>query len=230
MLTCIIIEDQTPAQRILQKYIGGVEGLTLKETFSDALAARSFLEQYAVDLVFLDINLPRQSGMEFLRTSIKHPLTILTTAYSEFALESYRYHVVDYLLKPFSFERFSQAIEKVLTLTRSIHQVAETHDNRHLLIKTSCDLVRVDQGDIIFIRSDSDYTEVVTATEKYLTSDALKVWKAKLSDDFRQVHKSYIVNIAHLRKIAHNRVHLSKELVVPIGRAYKKEFMEGVVS
>jgi DNA-binding LytR/AlgR family response regulator len=229
MLTCIIIEDQAPAQSILQKYIGNTEGIALKKTCADAIEATAYLNDNMIDLVFLDINLPRLSGMDFLRRGCKHPFTILTTAYSEFALESYRFNVVDYLLKPFSFERFSQAVEKVFALTRSIQQVTEQHALQSpIYIKTSFDVVKIDPEEIIFIKSDCDYTEVITTTSKYLTSDTLKTWAAKLGDDFRQVHKSYIINVRHLKKIAHNKISMTNDQIVPIGRAFKKTFIENL--
>lgn len=231
-MRCIIVEDQAPAQHILQKYISNTAGLTLEMTFCDALEAKEYLREHPTDLMFLDINLPRFSGMDFLRSEQNHPLTILTTAYSEFALESYQFNVVDYLLKPFSFERFSQAIDKVSAITLSVKQmgqVPELPTDKHVYIKSNHELLKIDRDDIIFIKSDSDYTEVVTASNKYLTSAALKDWIAKLDDDFEQVHKSYIVNTGHLKKISHNKIYLAMGQVIPIGRAYKSHFMKKVV-
>ncbi|GGH01995.1 DNA-binding response regulator [Parapedobacter pyrenivorans] len=228
-MKCIIIEDHAPAQHILQKYIRSTEALKLEMTCCDALEASTYLHDHSIDLIFLDINLPRFSGMEFLRSAQNHPLTILTTAYSEFALESYQFNVVDYLLKPFSFERFTQAVEKVMTMTQSIQQVGQEHAtpaDKYVYIKSSHDLVKLNRDDIIFIKSDSDYTEVITASNKYLTSEPLKDWVAKLNDDFKQVHKSYIINTAHLTKISHNKIYLTVDQVIPIGRAFKKHFME----
>ncbi len=226
----IIIEDQAPAQHILQKYISNTESLELEMTFCDALEAKAYLRDHPVDLIFLDINLPRFSGMNFLRSEQSHPLTILTTAYSEFALESYQFNVVDYLLKPFSFERFSKAIDKVKAMTSSIKQIHknETPADKYVYVKSGHDLVKINRADIIFIKSDGDYTEVVTASNKYLTSAPLKDWVAKLDNDFKQVHKSYIINAAQLKKISHNKIHLSNGQVIPIGRAFKNHFMNSL--
>lgn len=233
MLKSIIIEDQAPAQHILRKYITNTNVLMLDKTFSDAIEARAYLEKNPVDLVFLDINLPRLSGMDFLRTATHQPLTILTTAYSEFALESYQYNVVDYLLKPFSFERFSQAIEKVQTTIRTARQLGEARETaaeKYMYIRCCHDLVKVKSEDIIFITSDSDYTEVITTTQKYLTLDSLKDWTTKLDQNFIQVHKSFIVHTHHLQKISHNKIHLTKDHVIPIGRVFKKSFIDSVKS
>ncbi|MFT5167549.1 MAG: two-component SAPR family response regulator, partial [Saprospiraceae bacterium] len=112
-MNCIIIEDQPPAQRILKKYINDIGSLNLIATFSDALQAMEFLKTEEVDLVFLDIHLPKISGIDFLKTMTNPPNVILTTAFSEYALESYEFNVVDYLLKPFSFQRFVKAVSKV---------------------------------------------------------------------------------------------------------------------
>ena len=231
MLRSIIIEDQAPAQRILEKYISNTGTVVLERTFSNALEARSYLKDTRVDLVFLDVELPRISGIDFLRTEVNPPLTILTTAYSEFALECYQYNVADYLLKPFSFERFSQAIQKVNTMVRPLQQTGEPNDaqaDQYVYIRASHELLRISKNDIIFIQSDSHYTEIVTTSGKHLTSDSLKEWIVKLKNDFMQVHKSYIVNTDHLKKISHNKVHLTKDQVIPIGRAFKKHFLETV--
>jgi response regulator of citrate/malate metabolism len=113
MIRCIIIEDQPPAQRVLKKFIADIGNMDLKATFADALRAMDFLKTEEIDLIFLDIHLPKISGIDFLKTLHHRPNVILTTAFSDYALESYEYDVVDYLLKPFSFERFVQAVSKV---------------------------------------------------------------------------------------------------------------------
>lgn len=232
MIKCIIIEDQAPAQFILEKYVAtNTNMLQLDQVFSDALQAREYLSDNHVDLIFLDINLPMLSGMDFLKTSENLPLTILTTAYSEFALECYQYNVVDYLVKPFSYERFSQAIEKVNVLSRSMLQLGEQDKmltGKSIFFRSSHDLVKLKSEEIIFITSDSDYTEVITTGQKYLTLDSLRNWISKLDGDFIQVHRSFIINIKHLQKVSHNKIHLSKAHVVPIGRVFKKGFMEKV--
>ncbi|HDZ14454.1 MAG TPA: response regulator, partial [Pricia sp.] len=117
MIRCLIIEDQPPAQRVLQKFIGEMENMVLMATFADALKAMDYLKSEAIDLIFLDIHLPKISGIDFLKTISDPPHVILTTAFSDYALESYDLNVVDYLLKPFSFERFVKAVNKVPTAT-----------------------------------------------------------------------------------------------------------------
>ncbi len=222
--TCIIIEDQPPAQRILQKYIEDMGSLELKQIFNNALEAIPYLQQNVIDIVFLDIHLPKISGMDFLKTLKHSPQIILTTAFSDYAIESYEFNVVDYLLKPFSFQRFVQAITKasnnmgaLLTNEPSVN----TLKSASFFIKSGYDHVKVDSDTIIYINSDSDYTEVVTMLQKHLSNDSLKTWLQRLDDAFVQVHKSYIINTRKIVKISGNQLFLEKDAIVPIGRAYR---------
>lgn len=226
--TCIIIEDQPPAQRILQKFIKDVGTLELKGTFADALNAISFLQEQQVDLIFLDIHLPKISGIDFLKTLKNSPKVILTTAFSDYALESYEYNVVDYLLKPFSFQRFVQAVNKsTSTETVISKEKTEENNNQYFLIKQGYELVKVNIIDILYIKSDIDYTEIVTLQKTYLSTDTLKKWLDKLDlSVFCQIHKSYILNTKYLQKISSNQVYLTNKETIPIGRAYKDLFLE----
>ncbi|WP_435137110.1 LytR/AlgR family response regulator transcription factor [Formosa sp. A9] len=222
MLNCIIIEDQPPAQRILKKYISDIPELELKNTFPDAVSALEYLKHETVDVIFLDINLPKISGMEFLNDLKNQPYIIMTTAFSEFALESYEHHVIDYLLKPFAFDRFKKAINKILELENNLSSKNEDT----VYVKTGHELFKLNCNDIIFITSDGDYTEIYTQHKVYLSSDTLKQWLEKLDHYFCQIHKSYIINMKHLSKISANKIFLSKNHILPIGRAYKKNFTD----
>lgn len=231
MLRCIIIEDQPPAQRILQKFITDIGTLELVGTFSDAIQAMQFLREENIDLMFLDIHLPKISGIDFLKTIPNHPKVILTTAFSDYALESYEYNVVDYLLKPFSFQRFIQAVSKVqANQTVAVPQKAitkTTPTNETLFIKSGYDLIKVNTTDIYYIKSDADYTEIVTTTAKHLSAEPLKYWLHKLdATQFCQVHKSYIINTEVLEKVSGNQVYLYNNIVIPIGRTYKEPFIK----
>ncbi|MBG6129467.1 DNA-binding LytR/AlgR family response regulator [Aquimarina sp. EL_43] len=225
--TCIIIEDQPPAQRILQKYIADLGTLELKGVFSDALTALTFLQKNTIDLIFLDIHLPKISGIDFLKTINNPPKTILTTAFSEFALESYEYNVVDYLLKPFSFQRFIQAVTKASYETKTTLQsdsIVPKKEEDFFFIKSGYDLFKVSEKEIMFITADSDYTQVKTKNKSYLSSETLKQWKEKLNDSlFCQVHKSYIINIRAISKLSGNQIYIEEERI-PVGRVYKEDF------
>lgn len=227
---CIIIEDQPPAQRILQRYIADTDSLNLKGTFSDAIKAIKFLNTETIDLIFLDIHLPKISGIDFLKSFPNHPSIILTTAFSDYALESYEYNVVDYLLKPFSFQRFIQAISKLPVPEK--HTIASDLTTKDLIksietifIKSGYEFIKIVVSDIIYLKYDTDYTEIVTAQKTYLSTHSLKYWLVKLEkNNFCRVHKSYIISTRHLIKVSGNVAYLPN-VTVPIGRTYKEVFI-----
>ncbi len=231
MITCLIIEDQPPAQRILQKFIADIGSLDLLGTFSDPVKAMTFLANKPVDLLFLDINLPKISGIDLLRSLPKAPQVILTTAFSEYALEGYELNVVDYLLKPFSFQRFVQAVSKVSSPHHTTqHQEGAQERRKELFIKSGYDYVKVIIAEILYIRSDSDYTEIWTSDKKYLSSEPLRYWIDQLAEhQFTRVHKSYIVNPKEILKVSGNQISLAGGTEIPIGRAYKEQFMKGFI-
>ena len=227
-MTCIIIEDQAPAQRILKKYIEDIGTLELLGTFSDTIKALAFLSNNKVDLIFLDIHLPKMTGMEFLRIKPTDSYVILTTAYSDYALESYEYNVVDYLLKPFPFQRFVQAVSKVqglLSPKTAPETIAQKEVNKEIFIKSGHDHIKLKITDIEFIKASADYSEIVTGSKKHLSIEPLKYWLEYLpTDSFVQVHKSYIINIARIQRVSGNRVFTEKGIEIPIGRVYKERF------
>lgn len=224
-MTCIIIEDQPPAQRILKRYIEDLGSVELVATFSDAVQAMTFLQAHSVDLIFLDIHLPKLSGIEFLKSLAHAPSVILTTAFPDYALESYDLNVTDYLLKPFSFQRFVKAVAKVSpTATKTLLPTSEKN-TEYLFIKSGYEHIRVTISSILFIQSSADYTELHTPTGKLLSTEPLRYWLESLDATlFFRVHKSYIINTDKIIKIARAQVHLEGKIVIPIGRAYKESF------
>jgi len=182
-MTCIIIEDQPPAQRILQKYIQDIGTLELKATFADALTALEFLKTTTVELIFLDIHLPKISGIDFLKILNPQPKVILTTAFSDYALQGYELDVVDYLLKPFSFERFVKAVSKItyqkeqtVTLPPTLNTTPTALKESFIFIKTGKDYQKIEVANIQFIKSNGDYTQVFMTKGKHLVSQPLKYW------------------------------------------------------
>ena len=229
-MTCIIIEDQPPAQRILKKFISDIGTLELKATFSDALKALEFLKSESVDLIFLDIHLPKISGLDFLKVLPNPPHIILTTAFSDYALESYEFSVVDYLLKPFSFQRFVKAVSKISvekpTATMPVQASEQTSFRQEMFIKSGYEHIKITIADILFIKSDSDYTEITLANKKYLSSETLRHWTKELDENiFIRIHKSYLINSTKVKKMVGNQLYLANNQTVPIGRAYKESFM-----
>ncbi len=232
-MRCIIVEDQAPAQRILKKYISDYKPLQLVGVFSDALQALEFLRQEEVDLIFLDIHLPQISGIDLLKMLPKAPHVILTTAFPDYALESYELAVVDYLLKPFSFQRFIQAVTKVPNSTTPPEASPEASSDAKdtIFIKSGHSYFRIKLEEIILIQSADDYTEIHTTSQsKILSGESLQHWEQLLPPQhFKRVHKSYIVHIEFIVKIAHNQIHLEPGHQVPIGRSYKDDFLQAIV-
>ena len=197
--------------------------MELAGTFGDALEAMEFLKSNPVDLIFLDIHLPKISGMDFLKILPNPPEIILTTAFSDYALEGYEFNVADYLLKPFSFERFSDAVEKV----RQRRHESEADGNHEIFLKTGYDHVRVNINDIEFIQSDADYSKLFLSSSSLISSESLKNWLDYLDPTkFVRIHKSYIVNTGKIRKIRGNTVYMENGEELPIGRAFREDFVK----
>lgn len=229
-MRCIIIEDQAPAQRLLQKYIADFGSLQLIGTFSNAIDALAFIKKEHVDLIFLDIHLPKISGIDFLKALHNPPHIILTTAFSDYALESYDFEVVDYLLKPYTFQRFVKAVSRIPSATVDGHLKGEEHidiNRKDLYIKSGHEHIKINTDEIFYIQSDGDYSELFFEHSKILSSETLRDWLSKLDNDvFARVHKSYIVNNAVILKIVGNQIHLSNRKIIPIGRSFKDDFVK----
>ncbi len=220
-MNCIIIEDEMPAQRILKSYIQKIPDLHLKGSFQTASSANSFLKENNVEVVLLDINLPDIPGIDFIKT-VKHPPQIIfTTAYPDYAVSSFELDtIVDYLVKPFSFDRFLKAISK-----------AEKLVNRQSLSEQESIFINVDKtihklilNDILYIESDRNYITFVTTAKKLTIIDSLKSWKEILNpSQFIQIHKSFIVNSKKIDKFTSSYVYIQNEKI-SIGRTYKESF------
>ncbi len=224
-MNCIIIEDEIPAQKIVQNYMRKIPGLILLDTFKAAIEANSFLNNNDVDLVFLDINLPDISGLDFIKTIRNPPAIVMTTAYPDYAVNSFELEtIVDYLLKPFSFDRFLKAVNKAKAKTDT--NVAEkTNDSETVFLNVDKTLHKIILGDIIYLESDRNYITVFTKNKKLSYIDSLKNWSAKLpNNQFVQVHKSFIINSTCVDKISGNEVYVLGHRI-PIGRTYKQELL-----
>lgn len=220
--TCLILEDQPPAQRLLQRYVADVEQLELVGTMADPTLALGVLQQQKIDLLFLDIHLPKVSGLDFLRTLSDPPAVILTTAYSEYAVESYELKVVDYLLKPFSFNRFLTAVNRL-----PVKEAMAPNAPLELFVKSGHVYHRILADDLFFIKADNDYTELHTEAARYVASQPLHHWEEKLIGlRFLRTHKSYIINLDRVAQFGSSRFVLGDGREVPVGRAYKAVVQE----
>ena len=217
-MNCIIIEDQLPAQRIIKKYLEEFPSLTLIGSFQNAIEATDFLKRNEVGLIFLDINLPKISGINFLKNLNHPPQVIITSAYAQYALEGFELDVLDYLLKPFSLERFHKAIAKVESKSEEIR-------SDFIFIKSDKEFFKVKKSTIRFVKGDDDFTRVYTTEKMFLDSRTLKDWMKELPSTFIRVHKSYILNLEFITRIAGLRV-FQGDQDFPIGRVYKSKLME----
>ncbi|MAO66495.1 MAG: DNA-binding response regulator [Balneola sp.] len=220
-MRCLIIDDEPAARDILKTYLSDTEEVQLIGECKNALEARTLLKEHDIDLIFLDINMPRLSGIDFLKTLDHPPKVILTTAYSEYALESYELNVIDYLLKPFSFERFLKAVEK------AGRTLSETNsDTEYITIKADGKLYRLHYGEILFAESQGDYLTVHTKNEKITFYQTLKDFCDRLPESqFVRIHRSYLVSLLHINFIEGNLVQIADHKL-PIGNSYKEAFIK----
>lgn len=223
-LKCLIVDDEVLAQDVIEKYIFDIPTLKLVGKCDNAVEAISFLHNNAVDLLFLDLNMPELSGLEMLKTLSTPPKVILTTAYSEYALESYEYGVVDYLLKPIKLERFIKAVNKVVEqYSESTNREDITEDLQSFTIFLKEDQVtyQINLNDILFIEAYGNYLKVHTLEKSYVTRDTLHEMEDKLPiEKFMRIHKSYIISLSKIESVSGNRVYINKT-EIPVGEMYK---------
>ena len=225
-MTCIIIEDEIPAQNILKNYLNKLPNMHLKGVFKAAIEANAFLNIETVDVVFLDINLPDITGIDFIKTIKNPPAIIMTTAYPDYAVSSFELEtIVDYLVKPFSFDRFLKGINKAKERTAKSEKTLTT-TKEIFFLNVDKTLHKIVLQDILYLESDRNYITVVTKTQKLSYIDSLKNWKEKLPEsEFIQIHKSYIINSKCVDKIAGNELYIHTNRL-PIGRTYKQELLK----
>ena len=225
MITYIIIDDEHIAHDIIKGYCDMLPNLEFKANCYDAIEAIDYLSKHDIDLIFLDLNMPKLKGFQFLKTLSSPPKVIVTTAYSEFAIEGYELNVVDYLLKPFSFERFLSAINKVTSsdtsgIRKESKEVAKP-EGQHIFLKQNNSHILVDIDTILFIEASGNYTKVVTDNNTISIREKISDTIQLLSDnDFIQVHKSFAVAKKHIVRVEGNRIYMG-DYIVPIGKLYK---------
>ncbi|MBO6524707.1 MAG: response regulator transcription factor [Balneolaceae bacterium] len=225
MITCIAIDDEPNALEVVKSLAAKVEFLDLKETFSDPVKAMNYIESNPVDLLFLDINMPDISGFTFLTLIPKEVAVIFTTAYSEHAVRSYEVNAIDYLLKPFDFVRFLQAVNKVKTAHKSNYK-PKTSD--FIFISTGTSKQKVLISEIQFIESDGNYVYYVTEKQKIMVRASIKEVLSLLPESqFIQVQRSFVIAFRWIEKIESNHVYVAgKE--IPIGKTFKDNFQSSL--
>ncbi len=230
MISTIAIDDEPLALQLVTGYIEKTPGLRLAGKFDNPLDAVEFMAREKVDLVFVDIQMPDLSGIEFTRSMVKGPRVIFTTAYEKYALEGFRLDVVDYLLKPFSYEEFFRAVQKVQNLIKlegkALNQVESNAE--FLFLKSDYKIKRINFNDILYIEGLKDYVKVYTYNDPkpVLSLTSLKTLEAKLPESkFMRVHRSFIVNLDRIATIERSRIVFGKAYI-PVSEQYKDKFQE----
>jgi DNA-binding LytR/AlgR family response regulator len=221
-MKCLIIDDEPVARRGLQEYIQETDFLELTAQCENPLQASKFVNDEMVDLIYLDIQMPKVSGIEFLRTLRNPPLVILTTAFSEYALEGYSLNVTDYLMKPITLENFLRASQKALEVFQLKKHGYKDQENKYFFIKCDGKYEKINFSEVLYIEALQNYVVIHTADRKLITYITLTGLQEQLpADQFIKVHKSFIVSIARIRSIDGNEIHIGSTRI-PISRNLKE--------
>ncbi len=220
----MLLEDEAPALEILQNYLGHFEDLELLSHFTSPFKAQAYLAENEVDLLFLDIQLPGLNGLDFLRTLSNPPLVVITSAYSEHGVEAYEEEVFDYLLKPYSLERFSKVINRVRE--ELLEENSVIRDSEYLIFRVERKDKKVTVEDILYAESQKEYVKVVTRDEEFLTKMSTGELAGLLpKDGFLRVHRSFLVNRKTIRAFGANSIDIGMR-EIPLGRLFKREAYE----
>ncbi len=227
-IRCLIIDDEPLAIKLIRSHLSKLECFEVAGECRNALKAIEFLRHEKIDLMFLDVNMPEITGLEFLKTIPNPPYVIITTAYREYAIEGYDLDVVDFLLKPISFERFLKAINRFCNRTRSAtHDEGqiETTEKKFIQIQDGKNFFKLPYDDIAYFEGYGEYVKVITIGKTYIVRESLTDFENKLCrDSFLRIHKSYIVNLHKIKGFSTIHVML-KDNELPIGRLYREKTM-----
>lgn len=237
-MKCVIIDDEPLAVELLEDFVKKVDSLELINTFNNAIDAVSFINQNNIDLIFLDIQMPHFSGIDFLNTIEKKPLVIFTTAYSDYAVEGFNLGAVDYLVKPIPFHRFLKAVvraQQAFNPSGSANQIpvenapAPEIDQDFMFVRAEYENVKLNFADILFIEGLKDYVKIYTTDNKFTLTliSLIKLENLLSSKGFSRIHRSYIINIKHVKSIQKNKVLISDKRI-PISESYKSSFFEKI--
>ncbi len=221
-ITCIIIEDEPLAVRVLSDYISQVPFLNLKGSFKDAILATDYLREHSVDLIFLDIHLPKLKGMAFLKTLTNPPSVIVTTAYHQYAVEGFDLNVIDYLLKPFDFQRFMTAVTKVKAKQGGIQKGKEEEGAKDFIfLSVQKKKVKILFSEIVYIESQREYIKIQTTKKEYISKMSTNEIESLLPDTlFKRIHRSFIVSLDKIESYTAEKVEVNG-VSIPIGKGYK---------
>jgi DNA-binding LytR/AlgR family response regulator len=228
ILKTLVIDDEPLAQNILRTYAGDVDSIEIKGYCNNAVEAMQILEKQSIDLIFLDINMPKLSGIEFLKALKNPPLVILTTAYTDYAMEGYELNVLDYLAKPFSFARFLKAVQKAEQQFQLIQKTIITEKPESVFIRSNKKTYQVKFSDIVYIEGLGDYIKIFTVKTHLVTNYSMKKMEELLPEnEFYRIHKSHIVNLKKIVAIEGNMIELPN-IKLTIGSNYRTEFFSKI--
>lgn len=220
-IKCIIVEDEPLAVKILSDYVSQVPFLELQGTFKDAILATDFLRHNNTDLIFLDIHLPKLKGMDFLKTLKDPPAVIITTAYHQYAVEGFNLNVTDYLLKPFEFERFFAAVNKVKTEKEEQKSTGPGEIKDHIFLNVQKKKVKILFSEIVYIESQREYIKIVTTKKEYFSKMSTHEMEDLLPVSlFKRIHRSYIIALNKIESYTSEMVEVNG-VSIPIGRGYR---------
>jgi len=229
-IRAIIVDDEPLAQNVIQQYANKLPNLVIIDTCNDAICAHETLQKHEIHLIFLDINMPKLTGISFLKTLKNPPLVIFTTAYSEYALDAYELNATDYLKKPFSFERFCKAFYRAEELIQLKEQAENSETTiktveNFLFIKSNKKSVKVNFSDILFIEGLGDYIKIHLNNKKLVTNLSMKkILNLLPSQKFYRIHKSFIISLEQIETLEGNMVSINGHKL-PIGNSYRQDFM-----
>lgn len=231
----VILDDEPIALEKLKNYISRIPNIELSGCFSDPIEGMSFITNNEVNLIITDIQMPDLNGLELVKSIEKRPMVIFTTAYSDYAIEGYKVSAVDYLLKPYGFYEFNQAINKAIDIFNLRHNQIDVNNNQpnnELFVKVDYRYVRIDLSRIIYIKSYGEYLQIFIEGESNptLTLSSFASIKEKLPDNFVHVHRSYVVNMNHVKTIEKNRLFLEGKMEIPIGDCFKDELQSYIAN
>jgi DNA-binding LytR/AlgR family response regulator len=224
-INCLIVDDEPLSQDVIRGFVNEIPWLNLQGICFNALEAMEILHEEEVDLIFLDINLPKLSGIKFAKSLEKNPMIIFTTAYPEYAVEGFELDAVDYLVKPIAFERFVKAVNKAREQVEMKHSRLQKEGGGYLVLKSDKKLYKINEADILFIQSWGDYIKVFTKDRVIIATETMKNLESSLGSHFIRIHKSYIVSTQSIRFIEGNQVRIGDQFL-PIGLTYKDQLLE----
>ena len=223
--TCLLVEDEPLSQEILEDYIKDCPHLLLKGICSDAIKANAILLDEKIDLLFLDINMPKINGIEWIKSVNERPEVIFTTAYPEYAVEGFDLNALDYLLKPFSFNRFLKAVNKFMGLQKNAEKSNLALDST-ITVRSNKKTYLLKSSDVNYIESDGDYLKLYRDEDCIVIHETLKSFQTKLPNtDFLRVHRSFIINLSKIEYLEGNQVCIGNK-IIPIANSYRKEVID----